>query len=98
MPEYLLQTASTHQHPAFHRRRLADVLLPAGFDCEQVGGWGDFRIRCGTTEVALSAEAPGWQVSFDGPMPASDRERLMITPTRQIGQAVGEPCEWLQIA
>jgi hypothetical protein len=54
-------------------------------------------MRCGATEVALSAEDPGWQVTFEGPMPEEDCERLMITLTRQIGQAAGEACEWLRI-
>jgi hypothetical protein len=97
MPDYLIRTASTHEIPALHRSRLADVLLPAGFHCEQAEGPGDFRIRCGSTHVACSAEDPGWQVTFEGPMPETDCERLVITLTRQIEQAAGQACEWLQI-
>ena len=97
MLEYLIRTASTHQLPALHRSRLASVLLPAGFGCEQAEGWGDFRMRCGTTQVAFSGEDPGWQVTFEGPMPETDCERLVITLTQQIQQAAGEACEWLQI-
>jgi hypothetical protein len=98
MTEYLIRTASTHQLPAVQHGRLADVLVPAGFGCEQADGWGDFRMRCGATQVAFSAEEPGWQVIFEGPMPDADRERLVTTIAQQIGQATGQPCEWLQIA
>jgi hypothetical protein len=80
-----------------HRDRLAGVLLPAGFGCEETDGGGSFRMRCGTTVVSLSAEEPGWQVSVEGPMPGDECERLVITITQQIGRAAGEPCEWLQI-
>ena len=97
MSEYLIRTASTHQLPALHRGRLADVLVPPGFSCEQASGWGDFRMRCDATQVAFSAEEPGWQVTFEGPMPETDRERLISAITQQIGQAIGQPCEWLQI-
>jgi hypothetical protein len=54
-------------------------------------------MRCDATQVAFSAEEPGWQVTFEGPMPETDRERLISAITQQIGQAVGQPCEWLQI-
>jgi hypothetical protein len=97
MTEYLIRTASTHQLPAVQRGRLAGVLLPPGFGCEQADGWGDFRMRCGATHIAFSAEEPGWQVTFEGPMLETDRERLATTITQQIGQATGQPCEWLQI-
>jgi hypothetical protein len=97
MSEYLIRTASTHELPAFPSGHLADALLPAGFGCEQADGWGDFRMRCGATQIALSAEDPGWQVIVDGPMPGTDRERLVATITQQIGQAAGQHCEWLQI-
>jgi hypothetical protein len=97
MSEYLIRTASTHELPAFPRGPLADVLVPAGFVCAQADGWGDFRMRCGATQIAFSAEDPGWQVIVDGPMPDADRERLVTTITQQIGQAAGQPCEWLQI-
>jgi hypothetical protein len=97
MCEYLIRTASTHQLPALQRGRLADVLLAPGFSCERADGWGDFRMRCGDTQVAFSAEEPGWQVTLEGPMTDADRERLVTTITQQIGQATGQPCEWLQI-
>jgi len=54
-------------------------------------------MRCDSTEVTFSAEEPGCQVTVDGPMPETDRERLVTTITEQIGQAAGQPCEWLQI-
>jgi hypothetical protein len=80
-----------------HRDRLAGVLLPAGFGCEQSDGWSDFRMRSGVTVVAVSAEEPGCQVSVEGPMPDDECERLVIALTQQIEQAAGEPCEWLRI-
>jgi hypothetical protein len=98
MPEYLIRTATTHELPAFPPGPLADVLVPAGFACEQADGWGDFRMRCGATQIAFSAEDPGWQVIIDGPMPGTDRERLVTAIARQIAEAAGQPCEWLQIA
>lgn len=66
--EYLIRTVEGHELPPTQGRDLADMLLPAGFNCEQIDGWGDFRMRCGTTEVSSSAEDPGWQVSFEGTM------------------------------
>ena len=77
--------------------RLADVLVPAWFGGEQADGWGDFRMRCGATQIAFSAEDPGWQVVVDGPMPGTDRKRLVTTIAQQIGQATSPPCGWLQI-
>jgi hypothetical protein len=94
--EYLIWTARSHELPSFPGRD-ADVLVPAGSGCVPVEGWGDFRMRCGGTEVAFSAEDPGWQVIFEGPMPEQDCERLVAALTRQIEQAAGETCEWIRI-
>ena len=42
MFEYLIRTVSTQELPAFPDGRLAEVLVPAGFGCEQADGRGDF--------------------------------------------------------
>ena len=97
MFEYLIRTASTHELPAFPDGRLAEIVVPAGFGCEQADGWGDFRMRCGATQIAFSAEDPGWQVIFEGPCSETDCERLVTAITEQIGQATGQSCEWLRI-
>jgi hypothetical protein len=96
--EYLIRAVEGHELPPTQHSLLADMLLPAGFGCEQADGWGDFRLRCGTTEVSFSAEDPGWQVSFEGPMAEPECERLVVMVTRQIEQASHEACEWLRIA
>jgi hypothetical protein len=93
--EYLIRTVITHELPAFPDGLLAEILVPAGFGCEQADGWGDFRMRYGPTEIAFSAEDPGWQVTVEGPMPDTDREGLVTTIPEQLGQATGQPCEWL---
>lgn len=97
MFEFLIRTAETHDWPGLPSSRFAEVFLPAGFDCEEIDGWGEFRIRCGTTEISFAGEPVGWLVTFEGPMPETDCERLVITLTRQVEQAAGEPCEWVQI-
>jgi hypothetical protein len=97
MFEYLIRTSDTLELPAVPVGRLAEVLVPAGFGCEQADGWGDFRMRCGETQIAFSGEPPGWLVSVEGPMSDADSGRLVTAITEQIGQAIGKPCEWLQI-
>ena len=98
MIEYLIRTVEGHELPPTQGRDLADMLLPAGFNCEQTDGWGDFRMRCDTTEVSFFAEDPGWQVSFKGTMAEPDCERMVIMTTQQIEQVTREACEWLRIA
>lgn len=71
------------------------MLLPEGWECEPVEGWGDFRMRCGRVEVAFSAEESGWQVVVDGDLP--DADAIVAQVTRQVEQAVGEPCEWISL-
>ena len=95
--EYLIRTTGTHGLPELPKDRLADVLLPAGFFCEPVSGSGGLRIRCGGALVDFSAEPVGWQVTVEGSMSEVECERLVNTLTQQIGYAVGESCEWLQI-
>ena len=93
--EYLIRTRDSHEWPAFHRDRHAEVLLPAGFGCLPVEGSGDFRMQCGQVEISFSGEDTGWQVTLEGNLPNADE--LMTQLTRQIVAAVGEPCEWLPL-
>lgn len=97
MNEYLIRTAAGHEWPAVHREQAHQVLSPVGFECAAVDGWGDVRLRCGATEVAFSGEDIGWQASFEGPMADDETDRFVAVVTRQVEQAVGEPCEWLRI-
>jgi hypothetical protein len=98
MPEYVIRTAATHEWPPIRQDRLADVLTPAGPPCEGIEGWGDFRLRCGDTEVSFSGEDVGWQVAFDGPMPQAECARLVEIVCQQVSAEAGDACEWLQIA
>jgi hypothetical protein len=93
--EYLIRTSGSHEWPAFHRDRHAEVLLPDGFGCLPVEGWGDFRMQCGQAELSFSGEDTGWQITVKGNLPNADE--LMTQLTRQIAAAVGEPCEWLPL-
>ncbi len=95
MPEYLIRTVDTHEWPAFHRSRNAEVLMPRGRQCEEIGGWGDFRLRCGNAEVSFSGEESGWNVVVKGDLP--DADAVVEQVTRQVEQAAGEPCEWVAI-
>ena len=65
------------------------VFIPSGWDCEPVGGWGDFRFRCGTAEVAFSGEEPGWQVVFEGEYVDAEVERMIQVIAQQIERATG---------
>jgi hypothetical protein len=96
--EYLIRTVDEHEMPFAHGSSLTDMLLPPGFGCEEIDGWGNFRMRCGATEISFSAEDPGWQVGFEGPLAEPDCERLIVVIIEQLGQLAGEACEWLRIS
>jgi hypothetical protein len=63
-PEYLLQ-ATDGDFLMVHRDDLA-ALDPDDVDCEAIEGWGDYRMRRGTIEVAVSFEDPGIQFIMEG--------------------------------
>ena len=94
--EYLVRTSDAHEWPVF-AAALAEVFMPAGFDCTQIEGWGDFRMRCGAAEVSFSGEDVGWQVSIEGPMDDATADALLASITARLGEACGEQCEWIQI-
>jgi hypothetical protein len=49
--------------------------------------------------VAFSGEPVGWQVTFEGaPITAEAARPLIELLARQIGEAAGEACEWIEIA
>jgi hypothetical protein len=75
---------------------MADVLQPAGWDCEPLRGEGDFRVRSEGVDVSYSGEDVGWQVTFHGDMPRA--EVWIEQVTRHIAAAAGEQCEWLEFA
>jgi hypothetical protein len=93
--EYLIRTTDGHEPPGVHRDRLADALVPPGFGCQAIEGWGDFRMRCRAAEVSFSMEPPGWQVTIEGPMAEPDGDQLVGAIAEQLGRFCGEPCEWL---
>jgi hypothetical protein len=95
MSEYLIRTLETHEWPPIHRDRLAEVLAPEGWPCQQIEGWGDLRLICDGTEIAFSGEEVGWQVTVDGPMATDDVDRVIAVVTSQVGREVGKPCESL---
>lgn len=94
--EFLIRTGDGHDWPAIHRDRIPHVLTPAGWDCTQIPGWGDYRLRCGDTEIAFSGEPVGWEVTFEGPMPEQLATRLIITVAAQVEQETDQPIEWIQ--
>jgi hypothetical protein len=40
---------------------------PPEFAYEETTGWGNFRLRCGATEISFSAVEVGWELDFHGP-------------------------------
>lgn len=96
MAEYLIRTARTHEWPSF-RQDLAEVLVPAGFECTPIEGWGDFRMKCGDAEISFSGEEVGWQVVVEGSLVSISAAVLVEAIARQVAHACGEACEWIQI-
>ncbi|MFI7279090.1 hypothetical protein ACIBOV_02335 [Micromonospora chersina] len=96
MIEFLIRTRDDHDWPAIHRDRMPHVLTPGGWDCVDVPGWGDYRLRSGDTEISFSGEPVGWEVSFDGPMPEDVATRLVIAVASQIEQETNQSIEWIQ--
>lgn len=86
MIEFLIRTRESQDWPAVHRDGLSQVLTPGGWDCVGVSGWGDYRLGCGDTEISLSGELVGWQVSFEGPM-LQDVATRLICRHRQADRA-----------
>lgn len=95
MTDYLIRTEASQDWPAVHRERLSEVLIPLGFDCQVVDGWGDLRLRCGESVVSFSGEEPGWLVTVEGDL--RDTEGFLAQVTAQVTEAVGERCEWLAV-
>ncbi|MFE6236187.1 hypothetical protein [Cellulosimicrobium sp. NPDC057862] len=75
---------------------MADVLQPTGWDCEPIGGGGDFRVRTEGVDVSYCGEEIGWHVTFDADLPWA--KEWMEQVTRQVAAAAGEPCEWLELS
>ncbi len=96
MPEYVIRTLGG-AWPAFHRNRNAEVLMPRDFACEEIDGEDDFRMRYDTIEIAFSSGDAGWHIVIVGTAAAEDVDRLIGAVTNQVADAVGEPCEWIQI-
>lgn len=63
--------------------------MPSGWDCEPVEGWGDFRFKCGTMEVSVAGEEPGWKVVFEGDYRDDEVERMIQVIAQQIEAATG---------
>jgi hypothetical protein len=93
--DFLIRTQEIHGWPAVHRDRMTQVLVPDGFECDVVEGWGDLRLRCGRVDVSFSGEEAGWLVSVEGEL--EDADGFLTKVTRQVAQAVGEPCEWISL-
>ena len=98
MIEFLIRTRDGHDWPAVHRDRLSHVFTPEGWDCVGVSGWGDYRLRCGDTEISFSGEPVGWQVSFDGPMLQDVATRLVAAVASRIARETNQPIDWIQIS
>ncbi len=97
MIEFLIRTRGDGGWPAIHRDRMPQVLTPAGWDCAGVPGWGDYRLRCGDTEISFSGEPIGWEVSVEGPMPADVATKLVVAVAAQIEREVNQAVEWIQV-
>jgi hypothetical protein len=98
MIEFLIRTRDDHDFPAVRRDRLSHVLTPAGWDCVPSEGWGDYRLRCGDTDVSFAGESAGWEVSFEGPMPEEVATRMIAIVAAQIEQELNQPVESIQIS
>ncbi len=65
------------------------MLHPTDSQCEQIDGWGDYRMRCDSTEVAFSFEQPGIQMIVgEGPSDA-DADRLADSVAAQVQRGTG---------
>ncbi len=98
MIEYLIRAAEgsdwdLHLPPP----RLEPVLLPKGMDARPIDGWGHLRFALAGCEVALAAEDPGWQVSFEGPISQEDAAAVVGTIASQLERATGVPTRVVQI-
>ena len=67
----------------------ADALHPAGVACQPVDGWGDYRFRCGETEVAVSFEDPGLQVALEGELDGSAADEVVQVIARRLAHHTG---------
>lgn len=95
MREFLIRTAADHGWPALPAERAAEVLRPAGWAVELAPGAGEPGYRIDGATISCSAEEVGWLVTIDGgPLRATD---WVDRVTLQVGEAVGEPCEWIEL-
>ena len=91
--EYLIRSRDGVDDLALviHRDDQARVYQPAGWSCQPIEGWGDFRCRTGDTEISFTAEPPGVQVVVEGPMPREAADRLVEVVAMQLGAHTGHP-------
>jgi hypothetical protein len=74
---------------------LAETLQPRGYDCGQVPGKGEYRIRCGEVELAFYFEDPGIQVVADTTDDPPDT--LVDAVAAQVAAATGRPTSVLRL-
>ncbi len=67
----------------------SSALHPAGYRCVPAEGWGDYRMKCGDAEVAVSFEEPGVRLIIEGLGSAQDAEMLAEAITAQLQRFSG---------
>ena len=67
------------------------AFLPTGWTAERIDGWGNFRLRLGSTEVSFSDEIAGWQVVFEGDISETEATAIVAAIARQVKDVTGRP-------
>ncbi len=70
--------------------RCAAVFHPNTLPYEAVPGWGTVRIRSAGTEVSVSAEDPGYQVSFEGTIEVAVARRIVEEMLENLERETGQ--------
>lgn len=63
---------------------------PKTYPFEVIDGWGNHRIRVLGVEVSISDEMAGYQVSFEGDIPADIAEKIVNEMRENLESATGQ--------
>ncbi len=86
MHEYLIK-AEDDDFLIPHRDALAQALHPAGYECDEQAGDGEYRMRCREVELAFYFEGPGIHVVAHGSDTPPDA--LVGAVAHQVAVALG---------
>jgi hypothetical protein len=96
MPEYMIRPVGRSDWVPIPKDQLASVLVPRGYRCQVVTGWGDLRVMIGGAEMAFSGEQVGWSLVFDGDIEGHDTDALAQKVADQLGEYAHESMEWVR--